>query len=131
MKYAKLLNTEWDTVEFLGCDWPTIGNRKAVYDEIADKKKENLQSIEQLYNRLQTNFEKARRYSEAGDFYIGAQEMRRFQISRNSNKVWRWFRQNVLSIMALYRLVSLYGERYVRPLCWLAFFLTVFPIFYL
>ncbi len=132
LERVELRNTDWTEVEFVGCKWPIKGKRKAVYDEIKDTKREELAAIEQLYNRLQTNFENTKRYADAGDFYIGAMEMRRLQIAKNSNKRWRWIRQNVLSIISWYRMISLYGERYIRPLGWLALFvLLFFPSLYI
>ncbi len=127
--------TDWTYVEFLDCKWPTINKRKAVYDELEDaedlEESVRLTYIEQLYNRLQKNFENAKQYNDAGDFYIGAMEMRRLQIAKDNNKIWRWMRQNFLSVMAWYRMVSLYGERYIRPLYWLAGVILLFPFFYL
>ena len=46
--------------------------------------------------------------------YIGVMEMRRRQLSQTGNKAWRWLRQNLFSLIAWYRFVSLYGERYIQ-----------------
>lgn len=134
------VKTNVQEINFLDCDWPEIGNRLAVFDEIYyskkntdDKilKKATLGEIEQLYLRLQANFENNKRYAEAGDFYIGAMEMRRKQIAEKSGRIRKWLRQNIFSLIACYRLVSLYGERYTRSLIWMLAVLLLFPIFYL
>jgi len=140
-----LRNTNVQEVDFLGCTWREVGKRKhAVFDEIhysgtggqegksAILETVTLPEIEQLYRRLQLNFENSKRYGEAGDFYIGVMEMRRRQLAAGSSLIWwRRARQNVLSMIALYRLVSEYGERYTRCLWWMLAVFLLFPALYL
>jgi hypothetical protein len=148
MNSIALVRTNVQDVNFLDCTWPTIGKRYGVFDEIyysklqkSDHKKEqeserflepaSLEEIEQLYLRLQSNCESNKRYDEAGDFYIGAMEMRRLQIAQNKNWLKRWLRQNVLSLEAWYRNVSFYGERWTRTLLWMLLVVFLFPAIYL
>ncbi len=90
-----------------------------------------INNIAQLYRRLQENFENNKRYDEAGDFYIGAMEMRRRKESVNRNPVWRWLRFNILGLVPWYRYTSLYGESYTRPVIWILLVLFIFPGFFL
>jgi hypothetical protein len=128
-----MVNTDVQNVSFLDCDWPKIGKRLAVFNEVFYSKNQesSLGAIEQLYRRLQLNFENNKLYPVAGDFYIGVMEMRRKQIAQKKNTVWRFMRQNVLSLIAWYRNVSLYGERYTRTLSWILFLLLLFSACYL
>jgi len=131
-----LARTNVQEVSFMECDWPKLQKRCAIQDEIQLREgKENAASpeeIEQLYRRLQTNFENNRRYGEAGDFYIGVMEMRRKQLAeKTKRKSLRWLRQNVFSLIAWYRHVSLYGERYARCLYWILGMILLFPALYL
>jgi len=128
-------------INFLDCEWIKIRKRHVLFDEIYYSneilnnsdilEKANLGEIEQVYLWLQANFEKNKRYPEAGDFYIGAMEMRRRQIANNKNIVRRLLRQNLFSLMALYRYISLYGERYIRTFNWMLIVLFLFSGFYL
>ncbi len=138
-----LVKANVQDINFLDCTWPRIGNRIAVFDEIyynnfneiGNSKflpKPTLGEIEQLYRRLQSNFEKNKCPNEAGDFYIGAMEMRRKQLAQDSRPVCKWLRQHIFSTLAWYRYISMYGERYVRTLLWMLFFVFLFfPTLYL
>ena len=74
--------------------------------------------IAQIYRRLQTNYVNNYRYSEAGDFYIGEQEM----VRKAKGKIGQY-----LSTNFLYKIISYYGESFMLPLLWLAFILLLFP----
>ncbi|MFC1476014.1 pentapeptide repeat-containing protein [Candidatus Zixiibacteriota bacterium] len=89
--------------------------RNKVYDEILAKP-EDLEAVAELYRDLQINFVNSYRYSQAGDFYIGEQEM----IRKRRALFWR-----VLSFRSLYFVASRYGESALRPICWLVFVLIL------
>jgi uncharacterized protein YjbI with pentapeptide repeats len=74
--------------------------------------------IAQLYRHLQSNFMDSNRYSEAGDFYIGEQEMMRKQ---------KGPRRQFFCVNMLYKLVSNYGQSFGQPLALLAAVLLLFP----
>jgi len=142
-----LKKSNLEEVEFLSCTWPIIQNRKAVFDEaeIYDKVKPNRNleaettlgleakfvEVGHIYKRLQMNFEKYKSYAEAGDFYVGTMEMRRKIIACKGNMLWRWLRQNLLSLEGWYRNISKYGQSYFRTLIWMSLIFTLFAIFYL
>ena len=137
-----LVRSNVQDADSLDCKWPTIGKRLVIFDEIYYSNRHDMKSddflqratlgeIEQLYRRLQLNFENHKRYADAGNFYIGAMEMRRKQMAEESNKTWRRLRQNLLSLEAWYRNVSLYGERLARTLIWMVLVIFLFPTFYL
>ncbi len=137
-----MLKTNIQEVTFLDCIWRKTNNRQfAVFDEVYQKKMKNhsedfmvkptLGEIEQLYLRLQANFEINKYALGAGDFYIGAMEMRRRQIAEGGRTSWRWLRQNFLSLEAWYRYVSLYGQRWARTLLWMQFAIILFAMFFL
>ncbi|NOR23622.1 MAG: hypothetical protein GQ542_04390 [Desulforhopalus sp.] len=72
--------------------------------------------VKQLYRRLRHNYERAGRYAEAGDFFIGEMEMRRLDV-KNVGTALRWIYQN-FSLLGLYKHLSLYGESYPRLGAW-------------
>ena len=84
--------------------------------------------IAELYQQLKKNFDDRRDYWTAGDFHWGEMEMKCLSSGR-SNLVLRWLDCN-LSLTALYKYASAYGESYGRPLAWLGFVLLVFTLAY-
>lgn len=120
--------TRVDKIEFTGVKWAkippkSIFSRTAVYDEknlldsIKSKKKrkkkdkENLdwEHIERVCRDLKTNHKESGDHERAGDFHYGEKEMRRRNPS--TPPMHRFF-------LNLYRILSGYGERYLRPLLW-------------
>lgn len=116
-------------------------SRNAVYDEIAlnvswfrrfgriwsgrvswNDCRVSYAHVIQTYRQLQTSYASSFRYSEAGDFYVGEQEMRRL-----SKGLFREF----FSMSFLYKLFSYYGESYQLPFNWLAATLLFAPFFLL
>jgi len=102
-------------------EW-TIWNDSEDKDEKSEPSKFQYELIAQLYRRLQTNYVNNYRYCEAGDFYIGEQEMMR-KAKGSGWKVWR----RVFCTNFLYKYISYYGESFLLPLFWLAFVLLSVP----
>jgi hypothetical protein len=141
LKLFALVKTNVQDINFFNCDWPKFEKRYAIFDENYFYEKEanntdylakaSLVEIEQLYLRLQKNFEDNKLYAEAGDFYIGAMEMRRKQLAGDKTKAWRWLRQNIFSLISWYRYFSFFGERYLRTAIWMLIILFLFPFLFL
>ncbi|MEW6413610.1 MAG: pentapeptide repeat-containing protein [Candidatus Zixiibacteriota bacterium] len=99
--------------------------RRALRDELSlpkDADASDFNLVAQLYRRLQANYTANYQYSEAGDFYIGEQEM-----VRKAKGIIRRY----LYVNYLYKLASLYGESFLRPLFWLSVVLLCFPMWLL
>jgi len=77
--------------------------------------------IAQLYRQLQANSIENFRYREAGDFYVGEQEM-----MRKTERNWVFRLPSYL-----YQGIAYYGQSYLLPFGWLVFVLLVFPMYLL
>jgi uncharacterized protein YjbI with pentapeptide repeats len=130
-----LQGTRVDKIEFTGVKWNKISgklgySRVGIYDAKvlleSDKGKKNKEMdwehVERVYRDLKKNHEENRDYERAGDFHYGEKEMRR----RNPNTPG--FHRFILH---LYRLISGYGERYIRPLVWALVLLIACTIGYM
>jgi len=140
MSDIRFSDVEWPERDV---EWPEQGRRiskwfkrKAVYDEIApdlkwlrwndsenkEVTKEPLKYqynlIAQLYRSLQANYISNYRFPEAGDFYIGEQEMMR----KAKGKIRQYLCTNFF-----YKIISNYGESFTVPFLWLLLTLFVFP----
>jgi len=150
LENCAFLETDVSRFEFINVQWARKGRRKAVYDELApdrewydwkkfeDSDPENEQKvvsgpepqkyqfplIAQLYRRLQKNYINNYRYSEAGDFYIGEQEMMR-KAKGSGWKVWR----RVFCTNFLYKYISYYGESFLLPFFWMQAVLFLSPLY--
>ena len=141
---ARFINCDIKSVNFLDVDWLKKGRvfkRMILFDEYIFNKLEYMRkrkitnfdfeneyhkifssysSLADLYRQLQINYTNRLRYSEAGDFHIGEQEMLRKSGS---------FFSRICSIRSLYRISSRYGESYKIPLLWIVFIiLLLFPL---
>jgi hypothetical protein len=140
MTFVQFVNVEWDR-KGIGIG-PLRLDRIVVYDEKLIEEGEGHRDYERLariYWGLRRNYERNGRYAEAGDFYISEMEMRRLQIAPPPPKKgrrptvwdiirwtvlsWGWWRRNLLSPLAIYKYLSLYGESYVLASLWI--FITV------
>jgi uncharacterized protein YjbI with pentapeptide repeats len=140
MTFVQFVNVEWDR-KGIGIG-PLRLDRIVVYDEKLIEEGEGHRDYERLahiYWGLRRNYERNGRYAEAGDFYISEMEMRRLQIApppprkgrrptvwdtiRWTVLSWGWWRRNLLSPLAIYKYLSLYGESYVLASLWI--FITV------
>jgi len=125
---CSFLGTRVDKIEFTGVKWAVIRekwgySRTGIYDEKIlldsieqekkskkkDKKILNWEHIERVYCDLKTNHMESGDHERAGDFHYGEKEMRR----RNPDTPF--FHRILLN---LYRIISGYGESYLRPLIW-------------
>ncbi|MBN1572265.1 MAG: pentapeptide repeat-containing protein [Deltaproteobacteria bacterium] len=77
--------------------------------------------VYRLYNQLIKNYEDTNRYHEAGDFFVGAMEMRRFG---------RFEKRSIRMLLGPYKWISLYGERPIRALCWLVGLILLLGLIY-
>jgi uncharacterized protein YjbI with pentapeptide repeats len=83
----------------------------------------HLSSVITVYRNLRENYEYRLRYEEAGRFFIREMELKRIYCevpthdgTRVAIKKRNLIRRNLLSAAAIYKLVSEYGESYLRPL---------------
>jgi uncharacterized protein YjbI with pentapeptide repeats len=150
LEKCRFFETDVSEIQFTDVAWvkkPKLLKwfpRNAVYDEVLIedkwfkwlhskiKKKEDetpepqCNLIAQLYRRLQANYINNYRYAEAGDFYIGEQEMMR----KGKGSGWTIWRRWVCTNF-IYKLLSYYGESFLLPLVWLALLLLGFPVYLL
>jgi uncharacterized protein YjbI with pentapeptide repeats len=137
----QFLNVEWDKKE-VGPRCLRM-KRNIIYDEKLLENSEgppDYESVTRSYWGLCHNYERSGRYADAGDFYISEMEMRRLQTAPPPRKgkgskptvwkiihrtisSWGWWRRNLLSPLAIYKYLSLYGESYVLASLWI--FITV------
>ena len=118
-----LLNNDLTLFEFIDETWIREGGkqngRKIIIDEIfLEKQAEGEEKlpynptpdhVSQTYRRLRDNYENARRYSEAGDFYIGEMEILRKYGPSLLNRI----------LYNVYDILAVYGESVSWPLIWI------------
>lgn len=111
MTKVYLLESDIGKMRFIDVDWPRSSRwhrRRTVADELIEGEKDYA-LIAHVYQGLQENYSNSYRYLEAGDFFVGEQEVRR----RGRGK---WGQH--LSINNIYRILSFYGQSMLRPLYW-------------
>lgn len=137
-KYVSFIHTDLTRVKFRDPTWPTptdwksdsfIGKIKSVFgkqdsyllcDEwlfklknsgIETKYSEDLTTgnILAIYRMLRENFEYNVDYEDAGRFFVGEMDVKRQNTDSRADKF----------ILLLYKILSLYGQSYVRPLLFL------------
>ena len=118
-------NTELTHFEFIDEVWHQKYRRKVITDEILLRLKEepeheildqpSSEQVIQSYRRLRENFEDSKRYSEAGDFFIGEME-----IIRNYSPIF--FTRFLYTV---YYGLSSYGESIALPLIWSALIIFI------
>jgi uncharacterized protein YjbI with pentapeptide repeats len=141
MDMVSLLETDAKDMRFVNVSWGQMSGsfnvlkRTAIHDEMRLYKvsatRRNYGAVARLYRELRHNYEQELRYPEAGDFYIGEMEMRRLQTSRQHLRGWGWLRRNLLSPIAWYRNLALYGESYLLAALWIVgtiLFFAILPI---
>jgi len=88
-------------------------------------------AVEQIYHQLQKNYDSRLDYRKANDFHYGEMEMMRLAGPTDGPILGlrRWIHRRLsLSLVALYRYASDYGNSYVKPFLWLfGFILVLFP----
>jgi uncharacterized protein YjbI with pentapeptide repeats len=140
MDMVSLLETDAKDMRFVNVSWGqkqmsgsfNILKRTAIHDEMllyeVPIARRNYGAVARLYRELRHNYEQELRYPEAGDFYIGEMEMRRLQTSRQHLRGWGWLRRNLLSPIAWYRNLALYGESYLLAALWIIGTILFFAI---
>lgn len=114
-------------VKFLNITWKGDGKpkRNHTFDEFIVTSNPDIESgisydiVREVYRQLRLNYEKRLDYSTASDFHIGQMEM------RLKDPDEKWYNKIVLRV---YKLISNYGESWVRPLIGLS--LTYLSGFY-
>lgn len=84
--------------------------------------------IAETYQQLKKSYDDRRDFWQAGDFHYGEMEMLRLH-SRFRLFPLRWIARN-LSLTALYKYASAYGESMGRPLVWLAALVLMFALLF-
>jgi uncharacterized protein YjbI with pentapeptide repeats len=109
-----LLNTELDRFEFIDADWISYHGRQTIIEEhMLYREPEAIPYpglVAQIYRRLRENYEKANRYSDAGDFYVGEMEVLRNTVRGNKYLQFKWW------LNSIYFYLSKYGESVTLPL---------------
>ena len=134
---VSFLNADLSRFNFQDVEWGRYHNRRAVVEEALMGRPPfqdvTPQQVRQVCARVRDNLERALRYPEAGDFFIGEMEMKRVALAYDrpgdsrSRRTLNWLRRNV-STIALYKLFSMYGESWRRIAVWiLASLFVLFP----
>ncbi len=127
LENCSFLRTDVTKLKFTAVKWPrrrlfrwSPWFRQAVADELSPDQK-NWELVGDIYRGLQDYYHEHNRYADAGDFYAAEQDVNRKTNRGRLYLVANW----------LYKSVSLYGQSYMLPLLWLAFFLLLFPAIFL
>lgn len=111
---VSFLNVDLERFNFQQVEWGTLHGRRAVIEEVLMGRPpfEDVtpEQVRQICARLRANQEKALRYAEAGDFFIGEMDMRRRWLRERG---WRAFPERFL--LSLFSGLSRYGESISRP----------------
>jgi len=122
---VSFLNADLVGFNFQEVEWGRYHGRRAVVDEVlmSITPFENVtpEQVRQICARLRANEEKAFRYAEAGDFFIGEMDMRRRWLR---GKGWRAIPERLL--LWIFSGLSRYGESISRPA--LAAFILIFSL---
>ena len=117
------------------------GNRSlAVFEETIDLKhrfgsglrrdgQRDYRAVAQIYQQLKKNYDSRLDYWTANEFHFGEMEMKRLAGPTDGPFLWlrQWFHRKLkLSLVALYRHASDYGNSYVKPMLWLLGILVLF-----
>ncbi len=118
-----LIEAEQENIEFNTEKWPQFYGRKIIIDEILLEKGDTSitsDQVAQIYRRLRENYEKAKRYPEAGDFYKGEMEVtRKYRRGAEGRSEKRPCTDPTWWLYSIYLALSKYGESISRPLIWL------------
>lgn len=98
-------------------------------NEEDEKNEAYLLNAENIYRQLKQNHEDQRDFATAGEFHYSEKEMRRKYLSQKRKRTWteigHWF------LLSIYKWISGYGERWLRPLIWILLLMFGMPILYL
>lgn len=110
-----------EEMEFTNVEWPTLGPRSALYDEVPLRRlpkaplsnpQETYQHLREIYQVLKEKYRKVGDHVRGGDFHYGEMEMKRREYG---------LPRRVASPEFLYWLTSGYGTRWRRASGWLLF----------
>lgn len=111
---VSFLNADLSRFSFLDVEWGRYHNRRGIIEEALMGRTvfedATPDQIRQICARLRANQEKAFRYAEAGDFFIGEMNMRRHSVR---DEGWRALPERFL--LWLFSGLSRYGESISRP----------------
>jgi len=116
----------------------TVYDERLLHNENASKKGKSGISIQlcakrwehvgAIYKGLRESYERALNYDEAGQFHVREMEARRFANGQKSrSKIGGWCRRN-LSLLSVYKWLSVYGESYRLAAIWIAVAVFLFAI---
>jgi len=120
------------TVWFNNCRWPFEDGYKLLREDKVDENT-SIKDPEALilqYTQLKKNFEDARDYIGAGDWFYREMEIRRKQAKSEAVNLKKKFPFHLYTIN-LYKFISNYGESYSRPLLGLISIWVIFSFLYL
>lgn len=107
---CSFLDTDMRKVGLIGVVWPRSEGRYRVPDDrepLCPDEARPWSRIERQYRDIRLNYEDRKDFERAGDFHLGEKEMRlRNPVTPRSLKI----------VLRLYKFLSLYGERWSRPL---------------
>jgi uncharacterized protein YjbI with pentapeptide repeats len=111
---VSFLNVDLERFNFQDVEWGTYEGRRVVIEEVLMGKPpfEDVtpEKVRQIYARIRTNQEKALRYAEAGDFFVGEMEVRRKALEDRGSRVWP-----ERFALWVFKWLSYYGESIFRP----------------
>ncbi len=120
LEQCRLQGTDWRKVRFVDVEWPAKNGRQAVADELTEETPD-WELVADVHRDIQENCLRSNRYNEATGFFVAEQQIR---WRLNPRWSYRW-------PSLLYRIVSRYGQNYVRPLLWMCLTLGVLPATFL
>jgi len=87
----------------------------------------NYRAVAQIYQQLKKNYDSRQDYWTANEFHFGEMEMKRLAEPTEGPflQARQWLHRN-LSLVALYRYASDYGNSYTKPIVWLLGILILF-----
>ncbi|MEM2169990.1 MAG: hypothetical protein QW186_09360, partial [Candidatus Bathyarchaeia archaeon] len=89
-----------------------------------------LDNVLAVYRSLRDNYDYYLKYEDSGRFFVNEMRLRRRFIGRLSGGGIRKKLSNAVEkfVMLSYEALSLYGESYTRPMCFLIACITLFPL---
>ena len=124
LQNASFRGTDLRGVTFIGNNWyqPELKRNGLIEDvRLRDinnyyDKKEPLPDLENSYRNIRFSLEANKDFGLANDFFVGEMDAKRSQLSLLKSKM--------LSVLALYRVISNYGTSPIRCLTWFLFLLV-------
>jgi hypothetical protein len=91
------------------------------------RERSDYRAVEQIYHQLKKNYDSRLDYWTANEFHFGEMEMKRLALPTKGPllRLRQWWHPR-LSLVALYKYASDYGNSYWKPVLWLLGFLVLF-----